>query len=90
MQIYSKTVPQLDAEHLSESLRRLETFLNYFQETTDHQLALLRRKAEDAEARAEMLSGTAESLAGQFAALRAEVNTLKTQVQALQAQGGTT
>ena len=46
MQIYSKTVPQLDAEHLSESLRRLETFLNYFQETTDHQIAQLGRKVE--------------------------------------------
>ena len=50
MQIYSKTVPQLDAEHLSESLRRLETFLNYFQETTDHQIAQLRRKVEKLEA----------------------------------------
>lgn len=49
MQIYSKTVPQLDAEHLSESLRRLETFLNYFQETTDHQIAQLRRKVEKLE-----------------------------------------
>lgn len=50
MQIYSKTVPQLDAEQLSESLRRLETFLNYFQETTDHQIAQLRRKVEKLEA----------------------------------------
>jgi len=50
LQIYSKTVPQLDAEHLSESLRRLETFLNYFQETTDHQIAQLRRKVEKLEA----------------------------------------
>ena len=40
----------MDAEHLSESLRRLETFLNYFQETTDHQIAQLRRKVEKLEA----------------------------------------
>lgn len=44
MQIYSKTVPELEAEKLAESLRRLETFLTYFQETTDHHLALLRRE----------------------------------------------
>lgn len=54
MQIYGKTVPELEAEQLAESLRRLETFLTYFQETTDHQLALLRRKVEAAEVRAEV------------------------------------